>query len=149
MKIRKTTIVSISLIAVSFILSLSLYLSMNYVNRRVFVFEGLDRNRLYVEDRFYPNVKNVDKVELYVSELVLGPVGNRYKNLFRPGTKVVSCFARGKNLYVELSKDALIPEKNTTEFSKAVKLLKKNVRRNFHGIKNVHLYIDGVAVGEI
>ena len=149
MKNNKTAIISLSLISVFFILSLILYFAMNYLNRRVYIFQGLDKNREYVEDRFYPHVKKLDKVELYVSELVLGPIGNRYKNLFKPGTKVVSCFVRGKNLYVELSKDALVPEKNTTEFSEAVKLFKKNIRRNFHGIKNVHIYIDGVAVGEI
>ena len=149
MKIKKSVLFSVLLIVLSFVLSLILYLSMNYVYRQVFVFEGLDKNRLYVEERFFPSVKNVDKVELYVSELVLGPIGNRYKNLFAPGTKVKSCFVRGKNLYVELSKEALIPEKNTTEFSMAVKIFEKNIRRNFHKIKNIHLYIDGVAVGEI
>ena len=149
MKIKRSTLLSFLLIVVSFLLSFILYFSLHFVHRQVFIFEGLDKNRLYVEQRFFPNVKNVDRVELYVSDLVLGPIGNRYKNLFAPGTKVVSCFVRGKNLYVELSKDALKIDKNTTEFEKAIKLFKKNIHRNFFWLSNVHIYIDGVAVGEI
>ena len=128
--------------------SMIMYLTGDYTYRKTFMFEGLDKKALYVESRYFPRVKNVDKIQLYVEELVLGPIGNRYKNLFEPGTKVVSCFVRGRDLYVELSRDALFPSVTTSNFDDSVRIFEKNILRNFPKISKIHLYIEGKKVGE-
>ena len=140
------TVILLFLLIITFAISLICFFSNGYSYRKTFLFEGLDKDCLFAENRFFPSVKNVDKVELYVSELVLGPVGNRYKNLFEPGTKVNSCFVKNHVLYVDLSSQALFASKNTSELSKAVPLFRKNIKKNFSSIKDVKLFIDGKLV---
>ncbi|MCR4790672.1 MAG: GerMN domain-containing protein, partial [Treponemataceae bacterium] len=132
--VKLLTLVLLLLIFILFLVSNLFFAIKGYSTRRVFLFEGMDKNCIYAENRYYPHVKKIDKVELYVEELVLGPVGNRYKNLFAPGTKVNECFVRGRTLYVDLSKEALFPDETTSQITQATEIFKKNIFRNFRKI---------------
>ena len=92
------------------IFSLIMFFLKGYSQRSVFLFENLDKEGLFAENRYYPRNKFVDKVELYVSELLLGPIGERYKHIFAPGTKLKTCFVRDGILYIDLSSEALFPD---------------------------------------
>ena len=90
-----TKVVFFSLVIIFFI-SLTLFFLQGYGHRKVFLFESLDEEGLFAENRYYPRNKYIDDVELYVSELLLGPIGERYKLIFPRGTKVKTCFVQNK-----------------------------------------------------
>ena len=114
--------------------------------RHVFYFSVIGTERLVREVRYLPKHPVQGDVQLYVDELLLGPETQRARPLFSLGTKNEFCFVRGKTLYVGLSKDVLyqIPEADT--ITKGIALLCKNIKKNFHDIKNIALFIDGKYV---
>ena len=108
-----TKVVFFSLVII-FLISLTLFFLQGYGHRKVFLFESLDEEGLFAENRYYPRNKYIDDVELYVSELLLGPIGERYKLIFPRGTKVKTCFVQNKVLYVDLSTEALFPNERVS-----------------------------------
>ena len=65
-----TKIIFFSLLVI-FLFSLVFFFIKGYAHRRVFLFESLDKEGLFAENRYYPRNKYIDNVELYVSELLL------------------------------------------------------------------------------
>ena len=137
-----TKVVFFSLMIIFFI-SLTLFFLQGYGHRKVFLFESLDEEGLFAENRYYPRNKYIDDVELYVSELLLGPIGERYKLLFPRGTKVKTCFVQNKVLYVDLSTEALFPNERVSTNREGAEIFKKNIFRNFRNIDIINIYIDG------
>lgn len=137
-----TKVVFFSLVIIFFI-SLTLFFLQGYGHRKVFLFESLDEEGLFAENRYYPRNKYIDDVELYVSELLLGPIGERYKLLFPRGTKVKTCFVQNKVLYVDLSTEALFPNERVSTNREGAEIFKKNIFRNFRNIDIINIYIDG------
>ena len=137
-----TKVVFFSLVMIFFI-SLTLFFLQGYGHRKVFLFESLDEEGLFAENRYYPRNKYIDDVELYVSELLLGPIGERYKLLFPRGTKVKTCFVQNKVLYVDLSTEALFPNERVSSNREGAEIFKKNIFRNFRNIDIINIYIDG------
>ena len=137
-----TKVVFFSLVIIFFI-SLTLFFLQGYGHRKVFLFESLDEEGLFAENRYYPRNKYIDDVELYVSELLLGPIGERYKLLFPRGTKVKTCFVQNKVLYVDLSTEALFPNERVSSNREGAEIFKKNIFRNFRNIDIINIYIDG------
>ena len=137
-----TKVVFFSLVMIFFI-SLTLFFLQGYGHRKVFLFESLDEEGLFAENRYYPRNKYIDDVELYVSELLLGPIGERYKLLFPRGTKVKTCFVQNKVLYVDLSTEALFPNERVSTNREGAEIFKKNIFRNFRNIDIINIYIDG------
>ena len=137
-----TKVVFFSLVIIFFI-SLTLFFLQGYGHRKVFLFESLDEEGLFAENRYYPRNKYIDDVELYVSELLLGPIGERYKLLFPRGTKVKTCFVQNKVLYVDLSTEALFPNERVSSNREGAEIFKKNIFRNFRNIDTINIYIDG------
>lgn len=137
-----TKVVFFSLVIIFFV-SLTLFFLQGYGHRKVFLFESLDEEGLFAENRYYPRNKYIDDVELYVSELLLGPIGERYKLLFPRGTKVKTCFVQNKVLYVDLSTEALFPNERVSTNREGAEIFKKNIFRNFRNIDIINIYIDG------
>ena len=137
-----TKVVFFSLVIIFFV-SLTLFFLQGYGHRKVFLFESLDEEGLFAENRYYPRNKYIDDVELYVSELLLGPIGERYKLLFPRGTKVKTCFVQNKVLYVDLSTEALFPNERVSSNREGAEIFKKNIFRNFRNIDIINIYIDG------
>lgn len=137
-----TKVVFFSLVII-FLISLTLFFLQGYGHRKVFLFESLDEEGLFAENRYYPRNKYIDDVELYVSELLLGPIGERYKLIFPRGTKVKTCFVQNKVLYVDLSTEALFPNERVSTNREGAEIFKKNIFRNFRNIDIINIYIDG------
>ncbi|MCM1320512.1 MAG: GerMN domain-containing protein [Bacteroides sp.] len=111
--------------------------------RRIFLFENFDKAGLFIENRFVPAAAGTHPAVPFLRELVLGPVGDRFVRLFPRGTTINTCFVRGQDLYIDLSKDALSSDPRASASRDACEILKKNVFKNFRGITAVHIYIDG------
>jgi hypothetical protein len=82
-------------------------------------------------------------VELYISELLLGPIGERYKLVYPRGTKLNTCFVQDKVLYVDLSAEALFTNEKVSTSRDGAEIFKKNIFRNFRNIDTINIYIDG------
>jgi hypothetical protein len=126
-----------------FIFSLLMFFLQGYAQRRVFLFESLDKPGLFAENRYYPRNKYIDNVELYISELLLGPIGERYKLVYPRGTKLNTCFVQDKVLYVDLSAEALFTNEKVSTSRDGAEIFKKNIFRNFRNIDTINIYIDG------
>ena len=117
-------------------------------DRRVFIFPVSGSSRTQREVRYLDSNPVQGKVACYVDELVLGPSVYRSRPIFTSGTKVEYCFSRGNVLYVGLSEEAALQEDGAVEISRAVSLLKKNISKNFAGIRSIELFIDGNFISD-
>lgn len=102
--------------------------------------------RLAFETRSVPSVKGISKLNVYIEELLLGPVVQRGSPVFPLGTKVLFCFERKNELYLNISKDALLDFNLTNDLKKSYELLTFNVQKNFPSVKKINLFIDGNSV---
>ena len=114
--------------------------------RRVFYFESLDTNKISAEVRYLPSKAVQGKERLFVDELLLGPMTNRFRPLFSAGTKSEFCFVRGRTLYVGISKEAVQISPEAADIKKGLELFKKNILKNFTNIDTIMVYIDGKGV---
>ena len=112
-------------------------------DRRVFYFPISGSSKLQKEVRYIDSEAVQGKIQCYIDELMLGPSVYRSRPIFTSGTKREYCVLKNKTLYVGLSEDAVLQEDGSCEMSRAVALLKKNIKKNFTGIKNIEIFIDG------
>ncbi|WP_407425267.1 GerMN domain-containing protein [Treponema sp.] len=117
-------------------------------DRRVFYFPVSGSAKTQKEIRYLKSNPVQGEIQYYIDELVLGPSVYRSRPLFSSGTKVNYCFLRNKILYIELSKEAVLQEDESVNIQKAVSLLKKNIKKNFGGIKNIEIFIDGNFIND-
>ncbi|HPS44127.1 MAG TPA: GerMN domain-containing protein [Treponemataceae bacterium] len=117
------------------------------VRRSVFFFQNAKNGGVSTEVRYIPRVHGRDaRLSCYVSELLLGSMQPDFIPLFNPGVRLVRCFARGHDAYIDLSSEALLPAAGVTESKKAIALFKKNVCTNFRNVDKIYVYIDGIEV---
>lgn len=115
--------------------------------RSVFYFPDAEKGVPRTEIRYLPNVKGRDsRLELYVSEVLLGPVSPGLSPLFNKGTKLVDCMVRKDTAYINLSSEVLDPESGVAGYKQANEIFKKNVCTNFRSIAKIYLYFDGIEV---
>ena len=86
------------------------------------------------------------RLNLYVSELLLGPMDPGYIPLYNHGGHLSRCFMRGKDAYIDLSAEALLPGIAVLPTDAASEVFKKNVFTNFRNLDKIYLYIDGIEV---
>lgn len=142
-KVNLSTKILFFVLLIMFIFSIVMFFVQGYSHRRVYLFESLDKPGLYAENRYYPNIPYLDDIELFVSELLLGPIGERYKHVFAPGTKLKSCFLQDNVLYIDFSSEALFPNEKVSEVREGAEIFKKNIFRNFRKIDKINIYIEG------
>ena len=134
-------------IVVAFVLSFCLYNFQTEGVRRLFYFESLDNPGLFAEVRYvvpYTEEQSIDEqVEQFANDLLLGPVVNRFKNLFAPGTRIKTCFVRDGVLYVDITEQALQPNDVTSSIKRGKEIFEKNILKNFPDIRAVDFFIDG------
>ena len=116
-------------------------------DRRVFLFPVSGSTKIQKEVRYLDSNPVQGKIQYYIDELILGPSVYRSCPIFTSGTKVEYCFIREKTLYVGLSEQAVLQEGGSAEMTRAVSLFKRNIHKNFTGIKNIELFIDGNFIG--
>lgn len=120
----------------------------NEKERIVLYFSSLDSSRLCSEARYVPKNPPQGREALFVSELLLGPMTNRFIPLFANGTTLDFCMVQNDVLYVGLSKEALNVTAKSADIKSAVDLLQYNIVRKFTKINTVLVYIDGKSVYE-
>ncbi|MCQ2247815.1 MAG: GerMN domain-containing protein [Treponema sp.] len=148
MKERKhfLTLVLYGVIAGAFIFSVVSYCMHRHGSRRVYYFNSYDSQNLCTEVRYIVNARKEGAVEAFVADLLLGPLTNRYRNIFSPETSIKFCVSNGRNLYLGLSEEALREVNGMKSIRDSVGLLKMNIVRNFTKYKNVYIFIDGEIV---
>jgi hypothetical protein len=117
-------------------------------DRRVFYFPSFDDDKIHTEVRYLPHESTQGDVRLFVDELLLGPLTNRYRILFSQGTRVLSCIQNGGTLYLDLSEEALFSIEPAPPIRSAVEILEKSIKKNFPSIKTVAIFIDNKRVYE-
>ncbi len=117
-------------------------------NRRVFIYPLAGSSKNQNEVRYLASKPVQGKIQYYVDELVLGPSFYRGRPLFTLGTRVEYCFLKNKTLYVGLSEEAALQMNGALTIEKGAALLKKNIKKNFTGIKSIELFIDGNFIAD-
>ena len=154
--------IKIALFAIAVLLTFSLvaWLISKPGKKYNFRFESVDTGKISVENRYLPRkaypenvlqyvdelVLGDDELACLVAEVVLGPVTERFKLLFSPGTYIVTSFVRNDVLYVNLSSDVLDRAGSCSEIKTGIELFKTNVLNNFSKINTVEMYIDNKSI---
>jgi hypothetical protein len=98
------------------------------------------------ESRTLPQLATTEEnIRLFVQELLLGPVHPELAGFCPAGTKLVSLFLKGSNLYLDLSAELLETAgvKQPLTIQDKLALLKKNILFNFHNVKDIHIFLNG------
>lgn len=130
----------------AFVFSLLRFAMQNNRSRYIFYFKSYDSDELCLEMRYLNRESRQGKIASYVDELILGPMTNRFKDIFPFGTKVEFCIEKEGNLHLGLSRDALKVTEETIDIKGNIELLKYNIVKNFTNIKKIFIYIDGKSV---
>ena len=117
-------------------------------DRRVFIYPVSGSSKNQKEVRYLASDPVQGKIWYYVDELLLGPSFYRGRPLFTLGTRVDYCFLRDKTLYVGLSEEAALQGSGSRNIEESVSLFKKNIKKNFAGIKYIELFIDGNFIAD-
>jgi len=145
-EISPRTVISLLLIII-LLISLALFFVSNKSKaNRIFFFPERQSGRPIGESRKTPGIlfdkeKNMD---IFVKELLLGPIGMNLDPVFPPGTKLEKLLYRDKTLYLDLNFMALLPDKRALHsFSNSLLLIEKNIIFNFPYVKKVIVTILG------
>lgn len=132
----------------SFVLSLILYLAFYPGTRKLFLFESLDKKGTFAESRFIPRDHPYTQAHWFTEDLLLGPQTDRYRPLFPIGTKLVSFFkGNDGTVYVDLSEEAALQKRTSSQTAAACKLLEQNLRKNYN-MHKISISIAGHKVYE-
>lgn len=140
--------VCLAVFAVSFALSVFFFLKTGAGRRTVFYFPSYDSAALCTEVRYLPQEPVQGSLALFVDELLLGPMTNRYKKVLSSGTRCEFCFVKGDTAYIGLSRDALVVNSEVKSILAGLDVLKVNIVKNFTNIHTVDVFIDGKSVCE-
>lgn len=136
----------VGIIILSFLISLVVYAFSYRGSLRKFTFPSIDEGEYIIEKRYLRKSSVDDPITSFVKELLLGPESERTKYLFSKNTSLLSCFEKDGVLYVNLSDDVLDMGDNVIPFEESIKLVNKNIKQNFGGIKSVEIYVDGKSM---
>ncbi len=130
-----------------FLTSLTIYILSNiHKADRIFFFPDHQSGKTIGESRKTPGVpfdkeKNMD---IFVKELLLGPIDMNLDPLFASGTKLEKILYRDKIVYLDLNFMALLPDKKAVHgFDNGIILIEKNIKFNFPYVKKVVLTVLG------
>lgn len=127
----------------SFLISLACYTFSGSGKRRSFIYPSADDGKYIIEYRNLARKPVQGDLQFYIDELILGSQTERTKDIFTPGTKVLSCFVRNGVLYLNLSADILNAGESVVDIREGVDLLENNIKKNFASVHKIELFIDG------
>lgn len=142
-KLEKSSYFILSFIFLFFFISLMIWVARFPGIRRSFIFQASDSDKIRIETRYVPINPPQGKVQYFIDELLLGAVSEHCSPVCASGTKVISCFQREGTLYLDLSKEFLRDDAYQADFRKQLDLIRLNIQKNFPGIKNIEIFIDG------
>ena len=149
LKLEKRPVILISVLVLLFVISTSAYFFDNNYVRRVLLFPG--RSSFSGEMRRVPRQDTVEAdVELFISELILGPYNIDHQRSVPKNTKLQNLLIRDKSLlYVDFSADLIVYD---DEFSIPslimVTLIRQNIMYNFPFLEKINLSVDGQTLQE-
>ena len=155
-EIGSRTVILLIVIAL-FLISLTLYItsSFNKANR-IFFFTDHQSGKVIGETRRIPGTPSISlfrqqlvekrekNMDIFVNELLLGPVNMKLDPVFSSGTKLEKILYRNKIVYLDLNFMTLLPDKKAVQgFEESLLLLEKNIKFNFPYIRRVVITILG------
>ena len=108
----------------------------------MFIFPSIS-GELIVEYRNLDKNPVQGEVQYFIDEILLGSQLERTKKIFTFGTKVLSCFQRDEQLYLDLSAELLQMGDNVIDIKEGFDILKLNITKNFSNIKKINFFVDG------
>ena len=135
------------LLIVIFLISIISYFSTNLRKTdRIFFFPDHNSSKTIGESRKTPRIpfdKEKD-MDIFVKELLLGPISMSLDPLFPAGTKLEKILYRDKIVYLDLNFMALLPDKRAGHgFDNSILLIEKNIKFNFPFVKKVIITVLG------
>ena len=135
------------LLLVIFLISLLLYIEFNiHKTNRIFFFPDHQSGNTIGEIRKIPGIpfKKEENMDIFIKELLLGPINMKLDPLFTTGTKLEKILYRDKIVYIDLNFMALFPDKRAVHgFRDSILLIEKNIKFNFPYVKRVIVTILG------
>lgn len=152
LNLKTKEIIIFAIIIVALLISLICFFTQNRGDKRIFLFESLDKPGLFIETRYLIPFEKKQSTETdilqFAQDLLLGPTTHRFKSLFSSKTVVENLFLRDETLYVNISQDALHPDRTTSTIETGVELFKKNIMRNFPQVKKIEFFINSIPAYE-
>ncbi len=137
---------AVIMLLIIFCISLCFWFYSDPGRKYTFYFQSVDTGSLCVEHRMLQRGEGQDEVAMYVDELLLGPVTERFRPLFSVGTRRTFCFVRNHVLYINLTADALDKTGNASEILVGTELFKENILKTFSNINSIEMYIDNRSI---
>ncbi len=144
LKLKRRPVILISVLALIFVISMSVYFYNNNLVRRVLFFPG--RSSFSGEMRRVPKQNTVEgDVELLIRELILGPYQIDHLRTVPENTKLQNLLIRDKSLlYVDFSADLVVYDDNFSIVTeKMTTLIRRNIIYNFPFLEEITLSVDG------
>lgn len=144
LKLKRRPVILISVLALIFVISVSVYFFNNNLVRRVLFFPG--RSSFSGEMRRVPKQNTVEgDVELLIRELILGPYQIDHLRTVPENTKLQNLLIRDKSLlYVDFSTDLVVyDDKFSIVTEKMTTLIRRNIIYNFPFLEEITLSVDG------
>ena len=115
---------------------------------RVFFYPDNNGVRFGSERRGIPARKDMDKrIEVFINELFLGPVGLEWSKAAPRGTKVRHVAVIDRTVYVDLNNRILgTDEEMPITFQQALNNLERGIRYNFPRVEEIVFTIEGRQV---
>ena len=92
-----------------------------------------------------PNKAVQGAEKLFVEEVLLGPMTNRYIRIFPRDTELSYCFLKNKDLYVGFN-DAVLTGVDGMTIKESIDIFKVNIVKNFTFINKIDVSIDGKSI---
>ncbi len=125
------------------LISACFYAKKHYGKKFVFIFPSVEEGKYILETRYLKENPNKDYLSYFVDELLLGSGYERTKYLFKPGTRIISCFERNQIVYIDLSADIINMGHNVISIKDGIELLERNIYKNFSNVDSIQVFVDG------
>lgn len=129
-------------LVLSLLVSLFFFFWKKNTVRRMFIFPSISGD-LVIEYRNLDKDPVQGEVQYFIDEVLLGSQLERTKKIFTFGTKVLSCFQRDDQLYLDLSSDLLQMGDYVIDIKEGFDILRLNITKNFSDIKTINFFVDG------
>ena len=146
LKINPRTLFLLILLVVVIISSIAYITSNIHKTERIFFFPDHRSGKTVGESRKVPRIpfNKEENIDIFLQELLLGPINMNLDPLFPVGTKLEKILFRGKIVYIDLNFMALLPDKWAVhDFENSILLIKKNIKFNFPYVKKIVIAILG------
>ncbi|QEN07506.1 hypothetical protein EXM22_05695 [Oceanispirochaeta crateris] len=88
------------------------------------------------------------RIDLFISELILGPVELELNSFMPEGTKIKASIWSGNSLYLDFNKDFILDTPRIPlSYTEKIDYLQRNIKFNFPHIKEIVVTVEGQIPG--